>query len=124
MSDHNPFLDLSETRTDDEREAQLLARLKKQVGHAQKNSEYFKERLKGINPNSLIDRESICQIPVTRKADLKAIQAKAPPFGGLTTSPISKLARLFSSPGPIYEPQAVDEDFWRFKRALYAVGVR
>ena len=124
MSDHNPFLDLSETRTDDEREAQLLARLKKQVGHAKKNSEYFKERLKGINPNSLIDRESICQIPVTRKADLKAIQAKAPPFGVLTTSPISKLARLFSSPGPIYEPQAVDEDFWRFKRALYAVGVR
>ena len=41
MSDHKSFLDSSETRTDDEREAQLLQRLKEQVDHAQKNSEYF-----------------------------------------------------------------------------------
>ncbi len=124
MSDHNSFLDSSETRTDDEREAQLLERLREQVDHAQKNTEYFKDRLKGIDPSSLIDRKTICQIPVTRKNDLKAIQAKTPPFGGLTTAPVSSLARLFSSPGPIYEPQAADEDLWRFKRAMYAVGVR
>ena len=124
MSDANSFLDSSETRSGVEREADLITRFKDQVKHAQAKSNYFKERLKNIDSKSIVDRDTICQIPVTRKTDLKAIQAKAPPFGGLTTSPVSGLARLFSSPGPIYEPQAVNEDFWRVKRALYSVGVR
>ncbi|MBA4740694.1 MAG: AMP-binding protein [Burkholderiales bacterium] len=124
MSEANSFLDSSETRSEVDRETDLIQRFKKQVQHAQVNSDYFKERLKNIDPESIVDRDSICQIPVTRKTDLKAIQGKAPPFGGLTTAPLSSLARLFSSPGPIYEPQAVNEDFWRVKRALYSVGVR
>lgn len=41
MSDHNSFLDSSETRTDDEREAQLLERLREQVDHAQKKHRIF-----------------------------------------------------------------------------------
>ncbi|MDG1144574.1 MAG: AMP-binding protein [Burkholderiales bacterium] len=124
MSDANSFLDSSETRSGVEREADLIQRFRKQVQHAQTSSDYFKEHLKHIDPDSIVDRSSLCQIPVTRKTDLKTIQAKAPPFGGLTTSPVSSLARVFSSPGPIYEPQATNEDFWRFKRALYSVGVR
>lgn len=124
MSDANSFMDSSETRSGVEREADLIQRFRKQVEHAQTSSDYFKEHLKHIDPDSIIDRSSLCQIPVTRKTDLKAIQAKAPPFGGLTTSPVSSLARVFSSPGPIYEPQATNEDFWRFKRALYSVGAR
>lgn len=124
MSDSNSFLDPSETRPHDEREQETIVRFKEQVRHAQTKSDYFSDLLEHIDPESIVDRQSICQIPVTRKSDLKSIQGKAPPFGGLTTAPISGLARVFSSPGPIYEPQAIDEDFWRFKRALYAVGVR
>ncbi len=124
MSDANSFMDSSETRSGVEREADLIQRFKKQIRHAQASSDYFKEHLKGIDPESIGDRSTLSQIPVTRKTDLKAIQAKAPPFGGLTTSPVSSLARVFSSPGPIYEPQATNEDFWRLKRALYSVGVR
>ena len=83
MSDANSFMDSSETRSGVEREADLIQRFKKQVRHAQVNADYFKNHLKGIDPESIVDRSTLSQIPVTRKADLKAIQAKAPPFGGL-----------------------------------------
>jgi phenylacetate-CoA ligase len=34
------------------------------------------------------------------------------------------LARIFMSPGPIYDPQGPGEDFWRFRHALAAAGFR
>jgi phenylacetate-CoA ligase len=34
------------------------------------------------------------------------------------------LARIFSSPGPIYDPEATGADFWRLARALFAAGFR
>jgi phenylacetate-CoA ligase len=58
---------------------------------------------------------------VTRKSDLIALQTEAPPFGGLTAGPA---ARLFGSPGPIYELETARSDFWRTERALHAAGFR
>jgi phenylacetate-CoA ligase len=49
-----------------------------------------------------------------------ARQAEAPPFGGL---PVSNLAHVFQSPGPIYEPGGVSHDWWRMGRFLHAVGI-
>jgi phenylacetate-CoA ligase len=34
------------------------------------------------------------------------------------------MARIFSSPGPIYEPEGWRPDYWRFARALHANGFR
>ena len=34
------------------------------------------------------------------------------------------LARIFMSPGPIFEPEGFGEDWWRTARALYAAGIR
>jgi phenylacetate-CoA ligase len=34
------------------------------------------------------------------------------------------LARIFMSPGPIYDPQGQDGDFWRFRHAMAAAGFR
>jgi len=39
-------------------------------------------------------------LPVTRKSDLKDLQALDAPFGGMTTTPPRELRRLFVSPGP------------------------
>lgn len=33
------------------------------------------------------------------------------------------MARIFVSPGPIYDPQGVDEDYWRFSPLLRMIGV-
>jgi phenylacetate-CoA ligase len=34
------------------------------------------------------------------------------------------MPRVFSSPGPIYEPEGVGHDYWRMARAMYAAGFR
>ena len=42
----------------------------------------------------------------------------------MTAMPLSRLGRVFASPGPIYDPQADKRDFWGVARALYAAGFR
>jgi phenylacetate-CoA ligase len=59
-------------------------------------------------------------LPVLRKADLVQRQTEQPPFGGI---PVSNLAHVFQSPGPIYEPGGVSRDWWRMGRFLHAAGI-
>src|SRR5256885_7273129 len=47
-----------------------------------------------------------------------------PPLGGLNATPVEKLAKLFVSPGPIYEPEGRGADWWRTARGLFAGGFR
>ena len=56
----------------------------------------------GIDP--LSDLSGLARLPVLRKSDLVARQKAQRPFGGL---PVSNLAHVFQSPGPIYEPGGV-----------------
>jgi phenylacetate-CoA ligase len=51
-------------------------------------------------------------------------QRAAPPFGGFVAAAPGALARIFSSPGPIYDPEGKAVDYWRMARALYAAGFR
>ncbi|HLN59933.1 MAG TPA: hypothetical protein VK464_00145, partial [Symbiobacteriaceae bacterium] len=59
--------------------------------------------------------------PIMRKEHLGLIQAAGRPFGGLVKGP---LARIFLSPGEIYDPQGPGPDYWRFGTALRAAGFR
>lgn len=34
------------------------------------------------------------------------------------------MPRVFASPGPIYEPEGTQRDYWRMARAIYAAGFR
>ena len=63
-------------------------------------------------------------MPVTRKSDLKDIQALHRPFGGLNGWDLGRLAHMYQSPGPVYEPDGDIVDYWRFARSLWAAGVR
>ena len=65
----------------------------------------------------------LARVPLLRKEHLPATQADAPPFGGWLGRP-SGTRRIFVSPGPIYEPEADDEDYWGFTPALHAAGFR
>jgi phenylacetate-CoA ligase len=64
--------------------------------------------------------DELAGLPVLRKSELVARQAEHPPFGGL---PVTNLAHVFQSPGPIYEPGGVSHDWWRMGRFLHAVGI-
>jgi phenylacetate-CoA ligase len=78
----------------------------------------------GLGPADVRGLDDLARLPITRKDALPALQAEEPPFGGLAGVAPGALARLFMSPGPIYDPQGSDGDFWRFRHGLAAAGFR
>jgi phenylacetate-CoA ligase len=94
------------------------------VAAARTHAPAYRERLAQIRPEEISSREALAQLPLTRKSELIELQRQNPPFGGFTTIPIGAAARIFASPGPIYEIEARRPDFFRMARALYAAGFR
>ena len=120
MADHYDDL---ETRDPAEREAALFARLPDILRQAAKAPAYA-ERLKGIDLAGVTSREALAKLPVLRKAELPALQKAALPFGGFVSGAPGSFGRLFTSPGPIFEPETSLPDPWRSARGLYAAGFR
>src|SRR5207245_1831035 len=77
-----------------------------------------------VRPEKINAREALARLPITRKADVACLQKELPPLGGLNATPVEKLAKLFVSPGPIYEPEGRGADWWRTARGLFAGGFR
>ena len=120
MTDH---YDALETRQPATREAELFSGLPDVLRNAMAAPAYA-ERLRGINPADITDRAALARLPLLRKSDLPALHKAAPPFGGFVAGSAGSFARLFTSPGPIFEPEAIHDDPWRGARALYAAGFR
>ncbi|RME36132.1 MAG: phenylacetate--CoA ligase family protein, partial [Deltaproteobacteria bacterium] len=118
------YYDELETRTPEQREADLFEQLRVQIAHAQKSAPYFADSLAGVDPAAVRTRADLARLPVVRKSDLIERQRQAPIFGGLTGIAPPELAQVFASPGPIFEPGSSRQDGWRFARALYAAGIR
>jgi phenylacetate-CoA ligase len=118
------YFDALEIRTPDERESQLFSELPAQIAQAKAKSPYFAELLERVDPNEINSREALAALPVTRKSQLIERQKQALPFGGLATVACADLARIFASPGPVYEPEGRRPDYWRAARALFAAGFR
>jgi phenylacetate-CoA ligase len=110
----------------DARAARLGRALSAVVQHASARSSAFQERLAGagVAARDIRGLDDLARIPMLRKDDLPELQASAPPFGDLLGVPRERLARIFASPGPIYDPQGEGDDFWRFRHALAAAGFR
>ena len=122
------FYDSLENRSPAEREAALFAALPKQIAHAQQNAPAMAEQLAGIDAASITTREALATLPVIRKYELlerQQAQRADNPFGGFAAIGMgAKMARVFASPGPIYEPEGKAKDYWRMARALHAAGFR
>ncbi|MEP7283213.1 MAG: AMP-binding protein [Rubrivivax sp.] len=136
MTNSSPreFYDALETRDPAARSAAEAALLPVLVAQAQRAPAQA-PGLDGVDAASINSRAALATLPVTRKGDLLARQqaaraAGADPFGGFATIGWSGLAaprgarRVFQSPGPIYEPEGLAPDYWRFARALFAAGFR
>ncbi|MBD9371044.1 AMP-binding protein [Rhizobium sp. ARZ01] len=115
--------DALETRAPALREAALFASLPETLKRAVLAPAYA-ERLRGFDLDKITDREALATLPVLRKAELPTLQGAALPFGGLILNSPGSFARLFRSPGPIFEPEADVPDPWRAARGLYAAGLR
>jgi phenylacetate-CoA ligase len=120
MTDH---YDALETRSPSEREADLFARLP-DVLRSAASAPAYAERLKGIDLKSITSRTALAKLPVLRKSELPALHKATPPFGGFVVQPSGSFGRLFTSPGPIFEPESATVDPWRGARAVFAAGFR
>ena len=118
------FYDALEARAPGERERDLLARLPQQIAHAKANSEFYRRAFAQVEPAAITTRAALAQLPVTRKSELIELQRAKKPFGGLNATPAGGLARIFMSPGPIYDPEGRRPDFWHAARTLHAAGFR
>ena len=115
-----------ETQSPEVRRRYLSARLERTVAHAFADAPQMRRALEqaGLGPRDVTSIDQLEAIPVLRKDALPGLQAAEPPFGGLTGVPPGRLARIFMSPGPIYDPQGDVPDYWRFRHALAATGFR
>ncbi|MDF0584690.1 phenylacetate--CoA ligase family protein [Bradyrhizobium yuanmingense] len=115
--------DARETREQAAREADLFARLP-EVLRAAMAAPAYAERLKGLDPAAVTSRAALADLPVLRKSELPALHKASAPFGGFVAAAPGSFARLFTSPGPIFEPEGRQADPWRGARALFAAGFR
>jgi len=124
MQGGGDFYDSLEGRDPEARaEAQLMA-VRRQIAQAKAQAPYYAEVLAVIDGEAIRTRADWAAIPVTRKSELMAIQSREPPFGGLATLAPGGFARLFLSPGPLYDAEPPGGDPWHAARALYASGFR
>ena len=115
--------DAHETREPGARERDLFARLPAVLAAALK-APGWRRHLGDIDPAAINSRDALAKLPVLRKSDLSALQKAEPPFAGFIAGPLSSFGRLFTSPGPIFEPEAARADAWNAARALFAAGFR
>ena len=118
------FFDKLETRPAKKREAALMAELPRLIAHAKKRAPGFARILKEIDPGKIKTRKALAALPVTRKSDLATLQKESPPLGGLNATPVEQLAKMYISPGPIYDAEGRGKDWWRTARGLFAGGFR
>ncbi|PJX25531.1 AMP-dependent synthetase [Advenella sp. S44] len=132
------YFDALEVRDQGQREADLFAALPAALAAAQDRAPAIAAQLEGMQVEQIRSRQALAKVPVLRKSELlkrqQAQRARAGNvakrnvvehvFGGFSAIGWGQAARVFASPGPIYEPESKRPDYWRFGRALYAAGFR
>ena len=74
-----------------------------------------------INPKSIKTREDLEILPVTSREKLVEMEMQKPPYAGLENSSVA-IDRIFTSPGPVYEPHLSETDYL-WARAFFAAGI-
>ncbi|GGK24145.1 coenzyme F390 synthetase [Caldalkalibacillus thermarum] len=90
-----------------------------QVRHHQGWQNYY--RSQGIDLAGIETEKAFKRLPVLKKSDLPRLQKEQPPFAGLAEE--RRVARIFVSPGPIYDPQGLAGDYWQFAPLFTKIGV-
>ena len=114
-----------ETAEWDETLAGFDERLTHLIDHAWEHSPAIKERFLsvGAEPGDIRTVSDLEKLPVMPKSAMVELQAKNPPYGGLLAVPITDIAHICRSPGPIWDPKGRGEG-WGWEEGLYATGFR
>ncbi|HEX7364200.1 MAG TPA: phenylacetate--CoA ligase family protein [Dehalococcoidia bacterium] len=110
-----PPFEKMEKMSPKERGKLLDEQLKWLVAYAYEKAPSTKARLDaaGIVPSRVTGIKDLENLPLLRKDHLVDLYKNNPPLGGLVTVPITKLQRVYVSPGPIYDPHHASETFWQ-----------
>jgi phenylacetate-CoA ligase len=114
--------DQLETRHPEAREVALFNLLPGLIARAKETAPGWAQHLAEVDAATVTSRDALARVPILRKGELKDRQVKLPPFGGFATTEPGAVARIFMSPGPIFEPEGLGENWWRSARALFAAG--
>ena len=100
--------------------------LRAMVGLAWEKAPGVRRRVEaaGLRPNDLAAIDALARLPVIKKSQMPDLQKADPPFGGFCTVPLSRVRRIFVSPGPIFEPMGPEVSAWHAETGLYAGGFR
>lgn len=121
------FYDELEGMPRQEKEEYHNRRLREQVQFAYENAPAMRDKLDkaGVKPSDLHTVRDLEKIPITTKDELIDLRKANPPWGGLLAVPMERLTRIYMTPGPIYEAEALsDEHYHRLERERYALGFR
>jgi len=78
----------------------------------------------GLTPRDFRSLDDLARLPVIKKSEMPDLQKADPPFGGFCTEPLSRVRKIFVSPGPIFEPMGPEVSAWHAETCLYAGGFR
>jgi len=109
----------------EERQSQKWEEVQKLLRLAAENSNEFKARLdkSGLEYQDIRTPEDFSRIPVLRKKDIIRLQEENG-LEWMLAVPMGKLRRVYQSPGPIFDPEGGENDFWGWAEAFYACGFR
>ena len=98
-------------------------RLQRQIAHAFEHAPATRERLTAakLTPDDFQTVADLQKLPIFSKDDAIKLQQANPPFGGMATLPLNEMSHLFFSPGPLYEPEAADDDDTQLRMAQFAL---
>jgi len=114
----NAYFDNLDTQSANTRERRLFDALPGFLRHAVDACPGIAQHLSGIEVSNVRGRDALSRLPVLRKSVLMQAQSDNPPFGGFVRKDALTGARVFMSPGPVWEPQVSGSDPWQAARAL------
>lgn len=122
-----------ETMPAPERECAILVRIRQVMRYAYDRSPFYRQKWDdaGIHPEHITSLEKFEQVPVVTKAELRASQAKAPPFGEHLCIPESEVFHVHGTSGTTGRPTAfgVSRADWQtiandHARVMWGMGLR
>ena len=124
---------IRETMDPGERERAIIVRLREVMRYAWEHSGFYRRKWDqaGIHPDRITTLEAFERVPVVTKAELRASQARHPPFGEYLCVPHAEVAHIHGTSGTTGRPTAfgIGRADWRViadnhARILWGMGVR
>jgi phenylacetate-CoA ligase len=115
------------------RDELILGKLKQQVRYAWETSAFYRRKWQeaSVSPDTLKSLDDLARFPVVQKAELRAAQAAAPPFGDYLCIEPVQVARIHGTSGTTGRPTVfgIGADDWSriaeaHARILWGAGIR